>query len=656
MAVGFFEILEKALKKDERFVSQDGHLLKSEVMEKALSIDPKLIELLLAKKELKKEFFVKIKESLVFDINKFNAYVQDKNFLNDSYTKFKNKIGLNIGNKFLKEREEVSLVFPFKDCVLEGGQTTEEQDRKEIFFNQILAKDEINRLLDPKVLTNSEYWDASAVKANKPKPLKEFKRNDKGQITDNLLIKGNNLLALHTIKHEFAGRVKLIYIDPPYNTGNDGFKYNDSFNHSSWLTFMKNRLEVARELLSDDGVIFVQCDDNEQAYLKVLMDEVFGRENFVSSITRIATKRVKGDKRDVNIIHDYIHFYVRRKENLNIFHFKKSNYEIYKLEDEFVETRGKYLIRPLDNPSIEYSVSLDYEITLEDGERIIAGGDSDARKKRINGHASKKDWCFRWSKEKFEWGLKNKMIIFKKEKKKVRAYFKIYQYVDNQLRKTQKLDNFLSVIDESYNNQGTTELKKLFNKCPFQYPKPETLLEKIIQISTQPNDIVLDFFSGSGTTPAVAHKMGRQWIAIEQMDYIKDLPEARIKKVIGGEQGGISKAVNWKGGGSFIYTELKTLNQRFIDDIQKAKTTKDLLAVWEDMRENSFITYNVDMKKMQENLEEFKKLSIAEQKDSLLKMLDKNQLYLNLSEIEDATYKVSVEDKKLNEDFYKSLR
>ena len=138
----------------------------------------------------------------------------------------------------------------------------------------------------------------------------EIKRDEDGTIKENLIVKGNNLLALHSLKKQFAGKVKLIYIDPPYNTGNDGFKYNDNFNHSTWLTFMKNRLEVAKELLRYDGVIFVQCDDNEQAYLKVLMDEVFGSREFCSRLLLgITTKRVKGDTKNVNSIHDYMHVY-----------------------------------------------------------------------------------------------------------------------------------------------------------------------------------------------------------------------------------------------------------------------------------------------------------------------------------------------------------
>src|SRR5690606_6659431 len=188
----------------------------------------------------------------------------------------------------LKQRNEVALVWPFKDCILEGGQSREEDKREEIFFNEILAQDEITQLLEPKVLTNAKRIDKDGEK-----PLDQFNRNadfnrkrglPEDTITDNLIIKGNNLLALHSLKKEFAGKVKLIYIDPPYNTGNDGFKYNDSFNHSTWLTFMKNRLQIAKDLLSVDGSIFIQLDNNETHYAKILLDEIFGRKHFQREI------------------------------------------------------------------------------------------------------------------------------------------------------------------------------------------------------------------------------------------------------------------------------------------------------------------------------------------------------------------------------------
>jgi len=280
------QLIFKVLKADERLWNEDKtELNQTLLLDLVENIDEKVIDLLLQEKDLKEKFFVKIKDVYVFKTNDFRFFMEE-NKVDNSYTAYKNRIGLTDGKKFLKDTNDIVLDFPYKDCILEGGQSTEEgldtyfeydektkqyeekkAKRKEIFFNQVLAHDEIDRLFDPKALVNWKRY----TKDGEEK-VKEIKRDEDGTIKENMIIKGNNLLALHSLKKQFAGKVKLIYIDPPYNTGNDSFKYNDNFNHSIWLTFMKNRLEVARELLRDDGVIFVQCDDNEQAYLKVLMD------------------------------------------------------------------------------------------------------------------------------------------------------------------------------------------------------------------------------------------------------------------------------------------------------------------------------------------------------------------------------------------------
>ena len=280
------QLIFKVLKADERLWNEDKtELNQTLLLDLVENIDEKVIDLLLQEKDLKEKFFVKIKDVYVFKTNDFRFFIEE-NKVDNSYTQYKNRIGLTDGKRFLKDTNDVVLNWPYKDCVLEGGQTKEEgldtyfeydektkqyeqkqAKRKEIFFNQVLAHDEIDRLFDPKALVNWKRY----TKDGEEK-VKEIKRDEDGTIKENMIIKGNNLLALHSLKKQFAGKVKLIYIDPPYNTGNDSFKYNDNFNHSIWLTFMKNRLEVARELLRDDGVIFVQCDDNEQAYLKVLMD------------------------------------------------------------------------------------------------------------------------------------------------------------------------------------------------------------------------------------------------------------------------------------------------------------------------------------------------------------------------------------------------
>ena len=299
--------LLKALKSDER-LSIDGKLAKNKIVELALAMDEGLITLLLKNTAIKKHFFTKVGEALVFDKVAFQSFVSNKQFLPDSYTAFKNKIGLTANKEYLTESKEVVLAWPYKDCVLEGGQTKEDQKRDEIFWNETLAPDEIDRLLEPKVLTNFKKYDSKGEHA-----VKSISTDD------NLIIKGNNLLALHSLKKRYAGKVKLIYIDPPYNTGSDSFGYNDNFNHSSWLTFMQNRLRIAKELLSEEGIIFVQCDDNEQAYIKVLLDNIFGSENCEITIyvqVRFGQKTLNEDNNYQKLI-EVVHSYRKNQFNPN---------------------------------------------------------------------------------------------------------------------------------------------------------------------------------------------------------------------------------------------------------------------------------------------------------------------------------------------------
>ena len=335
------QLVEKVLKKDERLWDENKtDLNETLLIDLVEHIDEKVIELLLQEKSIREKFFVKIKDVYVFKTNNFRFFIEE-NKVDNSFTDYKNRIGLTDGKKFLKDTNDVVLDFPYKDCVLEGGQSTEEGTdtyfeyeeektktvkgekvkeeagykekqgkRKEIFFNQVLAHDEIDRLFDHKALTNWKRFDKDGEQE-----VKEIKRDEDGTIKENLIIKGNNLLALHSLKKEFAGKVKLIYIDPPYNTGSDSFGYNDNFNHSTWLTFIKNRLEVARELLSDDGVIFIQINDIEQGHLKILCDDIFNRENFHTTIcvqmshlsgVKMAHKEVKLPK-----IKEFILFYTK---------------------------------------------------------------------------------------------------------------------------------------------------------------------------------------------------------------------------------------------------------------------------------------------------------------------------------------------------------
>ncbi len=650
----FYSKLEKLLKKDSRFVDQEGDLLKSNVIGAAYKADKKLVELMFSQREFKSKFFSKIKDVLVFNINDFVGYIQDKNFLADSYTKYRNKIGLNIDGKFLNERKEVALVWPFKDCVLEGGMTKEDEKRKEIFFNEILAQDEIDKLFDPKVLTN---WKRYTRKGEEK--VKELKRDKDGTIQENLIIKGNNLLALHSLKQQFQNKVKLIYIDPPYNRDAEVF-YNDSFHRSSWLVFMKNRLEIARQLLKEDGLIFIQIDDAQQAYLKVLCDEVFNG-NFITSIAvQMSTAsglKISHKEKKILKIKEYLLVYAKNKE-ITLFDpiYTPKNSWDYGYEF-FLEKNNSKRVR-------DWTIKRLDDVLKENG----------IKNKDINEPAFKDFYLANrdliWGrgrhhnipKEIFELSMKHRDNVFEYGD----GGEKNYAYRGRRLAFLTKTINKCLQEDGSYKEDISMLLcdlwsdintAKLFNEGGIDFPngkKPEQLLQRIIYLCTDEQDLILDFFLGSGGTAAVAHKTNRQYIGIEQLDYGKNDSVNRLVNVIKNEDpGGITSGVNWKGGCNFVYCELMKYNEQFVEKIQKAKNIKELLKIWEEMKEKSFLNYNVDIKKFNENIDEFKKLPVNKQKHILFEILNKNQLYVNLSEIKDKDFKVSEEDQKLNLGFYK---
>jgi adenine-specific DNA-methyltransferase len=616
-----YRILEQQLKKEPNFVTDNGELKKWVVLNKAQNFDEELIGLLLDNADLKDKFFVKVKGTLVFNQNLFVQFLEQKNYLNDSYTQFKNKVGLTIDGKYLKQRNEVALVWPFKDCILEGGQSREEEKREEIFFNEILAQDEITQLLEPKVLTNARRVDKDGEK-----PLDQFNRNENGTITDNLIIKGNNLLALHTLKEEFAEKVKLIYIDPPYNTGSDGFRYNDSFNRSSWATFIKNRLVSARDLLSKNGSIWINIDDNEAHYLKIIADEVFGTNNFRGSVVWQHSIQGKGYKGKFSLHHNYILCYSKTEEFVlgQMERDEKHNVH-YRNSDN--DPNGRW--RSGDIRNALYRPNLIYDIKTPSGKVITP---------------PENGW--RFSEETMLEKISTGQVYFNEDESKV--YYKIY--LKDQDGRVPETIWFADEVGTT--RTANSEIKELFGKSIFETPKPEKLLQRIIDIGTIENDIVLDFFAGSGTTAAVAKKMNRQFITTEQMDYIEEVTLERLKKVVSGEQGGISKSVNWQGGGSFVYLEIKKYNQIFIEQIEEAKDSAALLQIWEQMKIKSFLNYNVDIEKQEEHLEEFKALSLVEQKQHLCELLDKNQLYVNLSSLNDTDFACTEEEKKITKDFY----
>jgi len=665
MKNNFEDKLYKLFKKDTRLWNDKTKELNETLLKDLIDrLDEKLIELLLSDRQTKEKFFIKVKDVFVLKQNELKFFI-DENKLDNSYTQYKNKIGLRVGNKLLSERNEVVLDWPFKDCVLEGGMTKEDQKRNEIFFNEVLAKDEIDRLEDPKAFVN---WKRYTAKGEEK--VKELKRDKDGTIKENLIIKGNNLLALHSLKEQFTGKVKLIYIDPPYNTGNDGFRYNDNFNHSTWLTFMKNRLEMSKDLLKDDGVIFVQCDDNEQAYLKVIMDGIFGRNNFISCIAweRSATAGLGLGGKIINVT-EYILLYQKNNIENNINNnvtkqiaYSIENFKNYKylknegdkkLVKEFLSVSGKPIkIYKHENFSIE---KVSKEVFKKDFDKIfrtfLIQKENNFQHSLISEMERKNLYSVEYRPSRGK--NKGKFVRNFYYNKELFSWLKdLARYEKGIVIKNEKVNDFWDRKFISNAARGEGQIVGLD-----RMKKPEKLISFIINLSTKLDDLVLDYHIGSGTTCAVAHKMKRRYIGIEQMDYGDSDSLARLNNVIKGDQSGISKSVDWKGGGDFVCLELAKWNEEAKEKILKAKSLRELEKLFDELYEKYFLNYNVKTKEFKEKIvkeEGFKKLKLDEQKKLFVEMLDMNQMYVNFSERADKKYKLSKEDIKLSEEFYNS--
>lgn len=660
---------------DNKYITDTGVLKRNNVIADLDRYDHDLMTALLSDELIHNSYTEKIAGVEVFKLNQFIEMLEFKSYWEDSYTKYSNKIGLTADGTFIDESADVVLDFPFKDTVLKAGMNKEDvensEDADEPFLNEVIAKTEIDELFEPKILVNAKKYDKDGET-----------RVETISDDDNLVIKGNNLIALHSLKKRYAGKVKLIYLDPPYNTGSDSFLYNDRFNHASWLTFMKNRLEIAKELLSDDGFIWVQTDDSEHAYLKVLMDEIFGRSMYLNTVV-IKSKASAGAsgggedrrmKKNVEFILVYANSeakittqqksyplmnYIeeRRKQGKSFAYnsvlvnsgnlqkigetldghgetielFKVTDYKIKSvkqlMKDENMSEKDiyvKYLDKIFTTENAQTSIRTRVKESVNNDEYVIA------RYKPISGKNKGKTIDVGFI------GITKRLVSFLKET----TYIK-----DGIAYKTEKAGNLWDDLSwSSIKNEG----KVSFDNGK----KPEKLLKRIIATSTNKNDMVLDFFGGSGSTAAVAHKMHRRYISIEQMDYIEDKMKKRLINIVNGDNTGISKEVDWQGGGSFIYAELMEKNQGYLHDLQKADNVNELMNVYARMKENADIDFRLDLDKFENEIEQF--TSLDDRRRELIRILDKNQLYYNFANIDDENVRdlISDSDYHFNKSFY----
>lgn len=618
MSQAFETAIQQALREvvesfDEQYVAE-GLLKKDAIITDLDNYRPELVEKILTNTILNEAFTEDIAGATILKINDIIQMLEVDEYWSNSYTRYTNKIGLAADNRYLDETTDVVLNFPYKDGILKAGMTKDDvsrEDAEESFLNEIVAREEIDVLLDKKILKNAKKYDK-----NGSSPVSEIKD------TNNLIIKGNNLLALHSLKKRFSGKIKSIIVDPPYyfkkTKSSDAFNYNSNFKLSTWLVFMKNRLDVAKELLSDEGLCIIIVGEEGCAQLKLLADNIFEEDKYIGTISWRKSDN-QANIGEFAKVTDYILIYKKSSGKLNKLPLTDKARKEYRYSDEngyfrrqilLHKTRGKY----------------NYELTTPTGKKLYGP----------------------WMKEKEEIErLDNLGKIYWTRGGQEQPYGKLYLQDSEGQIPNDFWDNSFGT-----NQRGAEEIRELFSGDRlFDFPKPERLIYNLIKISSEENDIVLDFFMGSGTTQAVAHKMNRQYIGIEQMDYIETVAVERLKKVIDGEQGGISQDVAWSGGGSFIYAELMDKNATFIDAVLNSKHSDELKAIFDDMKATLDFDFRVDLQEVDQSIwdEDFEM-----QKKILVKIIDKNQLYHNYSEIDDETIKLqlSQSDYDFNKSFY----
>ncbi|CCJ67487.1 DNA methyltransferase [Leuconostoc falkenbergense] len=661
----------KSILKDfgNTYFSDKGTLRRNKVIEDLDAYTPMLMKALLANQLIHDTYTESIviddKNVELFKLNQFIEMFTYKEYWQDSYTKFENKIGLTAGGKFIDETADVVLDFPFKDTVLKAGMTKEDQkDANEPFLHETIARSEIDQLLEPKIFVNVTKYDQESLDGASTDNFDD----------DNLIIKGNNLIALHSLKNRFSGKIKTIYIDPPYyfeaNKKEDTFKYNSNFKLSTWLVFMKNRLEVARDLLSPDGAIFVQISDDGVAEVHRLLKEIFNKSdenNFINKIT-VKTKSPSGFA-SVNAgvfeTAEYILAFAKNKkqwtynqqfveasydENYKFYIPNKEesykNWNILNLFDFIAEKQGftnkRTAIKELGRAAFHEMVA---GFALENKDKVFrytAIGNNAGADIVIARDTSKKspDDIISMPREKY-------YDVYIRNGSELAFYSKKVRAIDGVDVPSIQLSNiWMDVPYEGIAKEGGVTLKG--------GKKPEKLIRRILEMSSNPGDIVLDFHLGSGTTASVAHKLQRKYIGLEQLEIqIVDIKN-RLQYVIAGEQGGISKDVNWQGGGSFVYAELMEKNQGYLKDVQQAETTKQLEDVVNRMMVGGAdFDFQVDVEEVLQD-PEYQAMALADKKQLMVKVIDKNQLYYAYSDMEDRDVQelMSESDIAFNKSFY----
>lgn len=668
----YISSIEKYQIKNEEEISINYKLLNDDIN----NINRDLISALLKNKLCKDLFFDKFEDVYVFNQNSFIEIIFKTNeYMEGSFTKYENKIGL-----FLKEEDTVQLNFPYKDCVLVGGMDKEDDKvNLEIFYNEILEKDRINKLFEPKVFHNIKKYYYSKELAeddtlDNPNNIQvdsnidnvEFETiiddegNEKEKLKDNLLIKGNNLLGLHSIERRLSGSIDVIYIDPPYyfndTKASDSFAYNSNFKLSSWLTFMKNRLEIAKELLSEEGVIFISMNEEGNSYLRLLCDEIFGMNNFVSNIIWKCRTSLQYSDPLISSQTDNVLCYTKNRLEWNN---KRGGGNGMEFNVVFKETDKMSYKNPDNDPNGPWVTS---GIIRDDGRKKYSF-------ENPNGKVHIKAWLYQENNMK---KLKEENLLYYGEDgnsiPRKKSYAKDYvgrvssNLIYDEFLYIQKKDGenkyekSKKIFEVGSNDLGSKTFKSLFkgSEINFQGPKPKEIIAYLINLYPNKNAIILDFFGGSGTT---AHSVlslnkedngNRKFILLEQMDYIENITAERIRRCM----------IKDNCEDSFIYMEMKESNNKELkNSIKLVSSKEDLISLINDNFDNGYFI-NIDNKEQLllkiENVysKATKKSNPLNESIKLIieKHMDNNIDYVSNEDIEELNLKDN--EYKLNKTFY----
>jgi adenine-specific DNA-methyltransferase len=603
-----------------------------ELIAAAGRLDQRLLSLLRSNEKSRHFFFVQVEDVAIFDHTKFERYIVE------NFSRSKNQ---------RNQKSKVKLDWPERNLMLIGGQSKDDQGEEEIFLDPVLDKHKLNQLFGEKVFSDFIRYTSHGTE-----PVSKITNRD------NIIIKADNLLALHALRKKMSNKIKLIYIDPPYNTVTDGFKYKDNFSQSTWLTFIKNRIEVAKELLSDSGFLFFHISFHQYAHSKVLLDEIFDN-NYICTfniMVRHPDRILKGDK-DFHDVIEYLLVYTKNKVTTKIAK-RIQDTDIDKYIYEVVEKNEGKLIE-INGQSIQYFTTDDYEVN-----RSVATKEK-LQKISIRGSLKEGNSSGRFY-EKHLAPIRHKFppnTIFKipnmgndmydhryfytPEQGKVNGGY--YQGVPINLKSTKEIPypNFMDYVT-AFNNVGYEGSVEFRNG-----KKPESLLLKVFELAAvKPGDIVMDFFLGSGTTAAVAHKLGIQYIGVEQMDYGANDSIHRLQAVISGEQKGISTEVNWQGGGNFLTCKPMIINDLLTKQVNTIVNAAKLLELVTTLSTYEIIPSSWIEKHISIELNPSEKFNIEEIKDKIFGYLKEKNIFINHTDLQHLDIKIDAQILKLSQQLY----